>query len=120
MRLGAFAFATAAIIGCSSASEPGDGDDSSSPPASSPATDCGGRPEGAYKCSSSSTIMQCKAGEWHVAGSCGCSVKVGDPRKPPYAATCKVMIGVTDGVECSYAGVDCKECRPGKPCATTR
>jgi hypothetical protein len=46
-------------------------------------------------------------------------VKVGDPRKPPYSATCKTLIGTPNAIECSYAGVDCKQCLRGQTCQTT-
>lgn len=80
---------------------------------------CGSAPEGAYKCSGSTLIQQCNAGSWVSAGSCGCSVKVGDPRKPAYSATCKTLIGTSNAIECSYADVDCKQCLPGQTCKTT-
>jgi len=85
---------------------------------SGPASGCGSRPEGSYKCAGSYSIEVCDGGEWRFASSC-CSVKVGDSRKPPYAATCKVAIGKTNAVECSYAGVQCKLCLPGESCETT-
>jgi len=44
----------------------------------------------------------CQGGEWTVVESCDCAVKVGDSRKPPYATTCKVMIGTPNAVVCSY------------------
>lgn len=78
---------------------------------------CDGKPEGAYKCITTGPA-QCTGGAWVAAGGC-CSVKVGDPRKSAYYATCKIIIGKTDAVECSYAGVQCKACLPGEACQTT-
>jgi hypothetical protein len=76
----------------------------------------GGCTEGNYKCSGSTTIMHCVGGAWTVANACTCSVYMGDPRKPPYASTCKSG-SVTGGVDCSYAGVRCLTCTPGGACS---
>ena len=83
---------------------------------------CGSSPEGAYRCDKESEtgIEVCRGGAWEAADSCGCAVKVGDPRKPPYVATCKVLIGTTPhAIDCGYASVSCKQCRPGEGCKTT-
>ncbi len=83
----------------------------------SPGGACGSSAANAYKCAGNS-IQQCKGGQWVSAGSCTCSVSVGDPRKPPYASTCKTT--GTDGVvECSYAGSRCMLCKPESGCAGT-
>jgi len=75
---------------------------------------CGSIAHGAYKCQGDFPA-QCQNGAW-VLNSC-CSIKVGDPRKPAYAATCKSS--GSGSVECSYAGVQCKKCTAGSPCETT-
>lgn len=82
---------------------------------------CDDAPEGAYRCAEggATAIERCEDGAWRSAGTCGCSVRVGDPRKPAYAATCKHLIGSTHAIECSYADVDCKQCLAGEDCETT-
>ncbi|MBN1962831.1 MAG: hypothetical protein JW841_18010 [Deltaproteobacteria bacterium] len=82
---------------------------------------CGSAPAGSYKCyATGSTIIEiCNNGEWESFGSCGCSVKVGDWRKPAYGATCKKLIGTANAIECSYASVDCKQCTLEDGCQKT-
>lgn len=72
--------------------------------------------EGAYKCeyTGSYSFSKCTGGQWTGGGGCTCSVSVGDPRKPPYASTCKYHdVG---SIECSYAGSLCMLCAPGTGC----
>ena len=78
--------------------------------------DCNGTAEGSYRCSGALTVEVCRSGAWTSQTSCDCSVSVGDPRKPPYPTNCKTIIGVANAAQCSYAGVACKECRPGAGC----
>lgn len=92
----------------------GDDDPDGSSSSSSSGKCSGDRPEGAFKCSGSTSIQVCDGGVWKSAGACGCSVSVGDPRKPPYAATCKYW--KTNSIECSYAGEACKYCEVGHDC----
>lgn len=98
-------------------------DEACSAPANSPSGGggCGDRPEGTYRCDDGSAagIEQCVDGEWTSVGTCGCAVRVGDPRKPAYAATCKHVIGRSGDVECGYAGVSCRVCRAGETCERT-
>ncbi len=73
--------------------------------------------EGEYRCASgeigASSIERCEGGKWTYAAACGCGVKVGDPRKPPYRSSC--TIGGTKGTAvCSYAGESCRVCRKGQ------
>jgi len=108
--------------GCGSGTEDegntsGGGSTYSSGGGGSASADCGSKPHGAYRCSGSMGIEQCINGDWEHVNSCGCSVKVGDPRKPPYSTNCKVMIGAAGSVECSYAFKTCKTCRAGQACS---
>lgn len=70
--------------------------------------------EGSYRCNGTYGIQICRSGAWQSAGSCTCKVYDGDPRKPPYASTCK---GDARGnVTCSYAFKSCMTCTKGDGC----
>jgi len=86
------------------------------PDAGSTAGACGSYAANAYKCAGNS-IQQCRGGQWSTVSACTCSVSVGDPRKPPYASTCKSS--GTGSVECSYAGSSCMVCKPDTACSGT-
>ncbi|HYY53123.1 MAG TPA: hypothetical protein VE755_09630 [Myxococcales bacterium] len=77
---------------------------------SSSSSGCDGYAEGDYKCdyTGSYSYNVCHNGSWKYAGACTCSVSVGDPRKPPYASTCKSH--GTGNIECSYAFSTCLIC----------
>jgi hypothetical protein len=96
-------------VGCGS-SDSSDGTTSANAPLT-----CDGYESGWYKCdfTGSYGYNLCSGGSW-LAGACTCTVSVGDPRKPPYASTCK-----GDGlgnIECSYAGSRCRTCTKGVGC----
>ncbi len=93
-----------AACGGSEADGGGDGGNASVTSSST----CDGHASGDYECDGSYSYSVCSGGSWTYAGSCTCSVSVGDPRKPPYASNCKYH--GTGSIECSYAGVACKIC----------
>jgi hypothetical protein len=97
------AFAVAACGGSESS-----GEDATSSQTSN--AGCDGYAEGAYKCdfTGSSSYKVCRKGSWSYGGSCTCTVYDGDPRKPPYASSCKYH--GSGSIECSYAFKVCSVC----------
>jgi hypothetical protein len=118
--LAAFAALTILLAACTL--EGGqDGDDLTEGTSAKPASTASACTDGEYRCANgkigAGSIEVCRDGAWEYAAACGCGVKVGDPRKPPYRSSCS--LGSTKGsAVCSYAGESCRVCRRGEASCT--
>lgn len=107
-------FFTSFLISCSSDSDANylSGSNGSG---SCEANSSGASAAGSYRCEGNTSFVVCNGGAWEYAGSCSCTVDVGDPRKPSYPTNCKSGSSVGT-VVCSYAGTSCLSCSPEEGC----